>query len=236
MKKLIIFIIGMVLFSYTAYAQIYDWVIGVPANTNNRSEWVTGVPFKYINGTIETGEPAADTTPPTYSDTQKNISTYLSDSAYQINRTATDATGVAWCNFSTNLTAGQTWVNYSNQSFTGSPVKAQINISTPSGWEAGDEIGFMVSCCDEVATPNCGADIEFTYTLTTMDTCSCPASGDWNIDCSDNCVISEDCNMQGNDIHTYGSGTLEVNALIYNFGSLFNRCDLFCRNTPTCFG
>lgn len=61
-------------------------------------------------------------------------------------------------------------------------------------------------------------DVINTGSCVPADTCSCPASGDWHIDCSDNCVITEDCDMQGNDIHTYGTGTLEVKAEIYNYG------------------
>ena len=67
------------------------------------------------------------------------------------------------------------------------------------------------------------------------DTCSCPASGDWVINCADNCVIDDDCSMPNNDIHTYGTGTLEINALI-DARNVFNRCNLFCYNTPSCFG
>lgn len=67
------------------------------------------------------------------------------------------------------------------------------------------------------------------------DSCSCPASGDWNIDCSDNCVISSDCNMKTNDVHTYGSGNLYLKATISNYGAFYNRCDLFCYDA-VCFG
>ena len=71
-------------------------------------------------------------------------------------------------------------------------------------------------------------------TIASTDTCSCPASGDWVINCADNCVINSDCSMPNNDIHTYGTGTLTIKALI-DARNVFNRCDLFCYNTPTCF-
>ena len=74
-------------------------------------------------------------------------------------------------------------------------------------------------------------------TYSEADTCSCPASGNWYIDCSDNCVIEDNCNMQGNDVHTYGTGSLTITTgKIYNFGLLANRCTLVCRNTGGCFG
>ena len=70
------------------------------------------------------------------------------------------------------------------------------------------------------------------------DTCSCPTSGDWNIDCSDNCVISSDCDMQGNDVNCVGTGSISVSGVVSNFGNVFihGGCNIFCRNTPACFG
>ena len=59
------------------------------------------------------------------------------------------------------------------------------------------------------------------------DTCTCPSSGDWIINCADNCVISSNCNMPNNDIHTYGTGTLTIRAAI-DARNVFNRCNLFC--------
>lgn len=32
-----------------------------------------------------------------------------------------------------------------------------------------------------------------------VDTCPCPTSGNWNIDCADNCDLSL-CNMKGNNV------------------------------------
>lgn len=68
------------------------------------------------------------------------------------------------------------------------------------------------------------------------DSCDCPDSADWLIDCSDNCIISENCDMQGNDIYTYGSGTVTVTAQIYNFGYLYYGCNspLICRSNSLC--
>ena len=48
------------------------------------------------------------------------------------------------------------------------------------------------------------------------DTCTY-TSGDWNVDCSDNCVISEVVNLDGNDISIVGTGTFTLNADIKNF-------------------
>lgn len=76
----------------------------------------------------------------------------------------------------------------------------------------------------------------WTINLNQGDTCSCPASGDWLIDCSDNCIISTECDMQGNDVHTYGTGDWILASKIFNFGTIYNRCDIYC-NQPggNCF-
>lgn len=80
-------------------------------------------------------------------------------------------------------------------------------------------------------------NITFTEAAPPEDTCSCPDSGDWNIDASDNCVIDTDCDMQTNSVTCSGTGTIDVNAIISNFDNVFihTGCDLYCRKTPSCF-
>jgi hypothetical protein len=69
------------------------------------------------------------------------------------------------------------------------------------------------------------------------DTCSCPASGDWNIDCSDNCVIETDCNMQGNDVIMTGNGLVNIQALIHNYGKwgIHKPCQWACHSQTGCW-
>lgn len=67
--------------------------------------------------------------------------------------------------------------------------------------------------------------------VTTADTCSCPSSGDWYINAADNCVITSDCNLQGNNGACAGEGTLTVkNAKIYNFNlfKIHSSCLYYC--------
>ena len=66
------------------------------------------------------------------------------------------------------------------------------------------------------------------------DTCTY-TSGDWNIDCADNCVISSPVDVGGNDIFITGTGTFVTTANITNFGNLFikgtdssNKCEVTC--------
>ena len=71
------------------------------------------------------------------------------------------------------------------------------------------------------------------------DSCSCPISGDWSIDCADHCVTTRDCNMQGNSISATGSGSWTINALVYNFDLLAvhgSLCQAVCIRAEGCFG
>lgn len=71
------------------------------------------------------------------------------------------------------------------------------------------------------------------------DTCSpsYPLTADHLYDASDNCVISSDLDAGGYNIICSGSGTLDVQAEIYNVKNVFihGGCNMYCRNTPTCF-
>ncbi len=66
------------------------------------------------------------------------------------------------------------------------------------------------------------------------DTCSCPDSGDWIM--TDNCNITTDCDLQGNDFYCEKNDDVSMNAVISNFGNIFSYCDIFCIKTPSCFG
>jgi hypothetical protein len=70
------------------------------------------------------------------------------------------------------------------------------------------------------------------------DTCGCPASGDWRIECSDNCTIAAACNMHGNNVVVNGSaGNYTLNAEIYNYtvAETYN-CSGLCNSTGGCWG
>ena len=54
------------------------------------------------------------------------------------------------------------------------------------------------------------------------DTCTYPGSGDWVVNCADNCDITSDVDVLGNDILITGTGTFNVsNADIINYNRLF---------------
>ncbi|MFC1769166.1 LamG-like jellyroll fold domain-containing protein [Nanoarchaeota archaeon] len=60
--------------------------------------------------------------------------------------------------------------------------------------------------------------------------CGCPSSGDWNINCSDSCTISSNCDLNTNNLIASGLGLLTLNANITNWtkGFILNQCKLNC--------
>ena len=67
-----------------------------------------------------------------------------------------------------------------------------------------------------------------------VDTCTY-SSGTWEVDCSDDCVISGDVDLGGDDMTIIGEGTFTTTADILNFGSLLivgdgpaNKCLVYC--------
>ncbi len=54
-----------------------------------------------------------------------------------------------------------------------------------------------------------------TIDYTILDTCSCPSpAADWDVDCSDACIITTTCYITDNILNLYGTGTFTVDAEI----------------------
>ncbi|MBT4376882.1 hypothetical protein HOD29_05915 [archaeon] len=80
------------------------------------------------------------------------------------------------------------------------------------------------------------------FTVSFPDTCTYPETGNWIVDCSDNCAISSNVDLLGNNISIAGTGNFSTTANITNFGKLFiagtssaNRCEVYCSDGG-CFG
>lgn len=60
----------------------------------------------------------------------------------------------------------------------------------------------------------------------TPSTCTYSGSGNWYFDCSDNCLVSSITDLGGNDIITYGEGSVYLDALVYGIGrvEIGNSC------------
>ena len=77
---------------------------------------------------------------------------------------------------------------------------------------------------------------EINYTITAIvDTCTYSDSGNWAVNCADNCVISSNVDLLGNNISIIGFGSFRTTANITNFTDLYisginssNRCEVYC--------
>jgi len=67
------------------------------------------------------------------------------------------------------------------------------------------------------------------YTIPAEDTCTYSGSGNWIVDCSDNCNITSDVNLLGNNLTLYGSGLFRLMANLTGYDTIFieNGCELF---------
>ena len=90
-----------------------------------------------------------------------------------------------------------------------------------------DEVGIWnrsLTAAEVTQVYNGGDGITYTDVF---DTCAY-SSGDWNINCNDNCSIESPVNLGGNDLVFSGSGLFWIRADITNYGSLnlSNSCDM----------
>jgi len=70
-----------------------------------------------------------------------------------------------------------------------------------------------------------------------VDTCTYPGSGDWNVECSDNCTISSPVTGDGSNLNIGGSpGTFNVGAEIDNFNVIHisDDCVVTCQGAGNC--
>jgi len=97
-----------------------------------------------------------------------------------------------------------------------------------------------VEACD--VNGFCSFGISEIFTINNApDTCTY-TSGNWIVNCADNCSISSNVNLLGNDIFITGYGSFSTTANITNFESLYvagtssvNRCEVYCLGGG-CFG
>ena len=177
--------------------------------SNNYSSWSPILKNTIILETynISTG----DTTPPAvtlnsppeayYNDTLSN--TYF-------NCTSIDTSGVANISlYLTNKLNSSFALNLTNTtSETLNTMNATYNLSIGNyTWncESCDVGGY----CDFAI--NRTVEMRPLYTPPT-DTCTCPVSGNWNVDCIDNCSVNADCNIGTNNLYINGNiGSFTIN-------------------------
>lgn len=68
-----------------------------------------------------------------------------------------------------------------------------------------------------------------TYDVVAPPADSCTySSGDWEVDCADNCIITDTVDIGGNDLILSGSGSFTVQAEITGVGDVDANCDVDC--------
>lgn len=157
-----------------------------------------------------------DLDPPEFTNLANQIIMYGDSLAYDIDAVDSEYVGVD-C-FSVNDTS-----NF-NINCTGYLTNA-TNLSVGIYW-------LNVSVNDTLG--NEGSDLMY-VNVTYSDSCTYPGSGNWEINCSDNCTINSDVDMLGNSISIIGTGSFTTNSNITNFSDLYiqgdssvDRCNVYC--------
>ncbi|MFC1769237.1 DUF2341 domain-containing protein [Nanoarchaeota archaeon] len=84
-------------------------------------------------------------------------------------------------------------------------------------------------------TPNDGTDDGTTLRSNNVtiasDSCGCLTSGNWVMDCSDNCTLDSNCQMDGSNFSASGVGTFTLNANLtgINKAIVYGGCKLICQ-------
>ncbi len=162
----------------------------------------------------------SDTTLPTGSNAAHNNTIINEPTKFSIlvnDETALESNGQYI--FSTNNSGS--WVNDSAVNFTSTPNWANVTKTLSS--TGGISIGYMWYFTDNAGNANATV----IQTLTTAGACSY-TSGNWNVNCADNCVISSNINLGGNNLTLYGTGIFTLNANISNRDYIIkeNACEL----------
>jgi len=122
-----------------------------------------------------------------------------------------------------NMAHGNAAVDdFSVKQVTDGPANYSLHVFTTKG---GTTRGWTVdSGFDYTATT-------YTVNITLADTCTY-SSGNWNVNCYDNCTISANVNLGNNNLIFTGSGTFTVNADIINFNqiAISNGCMMAIAN------
>ncbi|MBU0894038.1 MAG: hypothetical protein KKB88_01195 [Nanoarchaeota archaeon] len=154
--------------------------------------------------------PPTDETPPTYSNNQTNNTIVGQSTLFSLlvnDETALHPNGAYI--FSTNNTG--IWINESAVLFSATPSWA--NVTKVLNSTSGLIIGYRWYLNDTVGNIN-NTEI-FILTTTSADTCTCAGLNEnWEIDLSDYCVITDNCDLGTGNITFINTGTITFNATI----------------------
>jgi len=159
-----------------------------------------------------------DATPPTYSLNSTNST--LAGTAVKHSLKWADNIGLSGYIFSFDNSTG-TFVNDSWTSASFSGTSSWSNVTKKINSTTGSSIRWCVYANDTSNNWNgSSCTAPFSYLTTTADTCTYSSSGNWNINCADNCRITSPVNMGGNSISITGTGTFQTTANISNYKRL----------------
>ena len=103
-------------------------------------------------------------------------------------------------------------------------------ISLTSSYTAPTYNDINFTLCSGYTAPTYN-DINFTLATSDScisDTCTYSGSGNWNVDCADNCSIDSNVDLGNNNLTLTGTGHFDINAIISNFDKIvkYNECTI----------
>ncbi len=146
-----------------------------------------------------------------------DVNSYSSPSIFQKDET--------WYMISGEWTTFPSFNFLSPNKFTTTPSWANVTKTLNS--TAGTIVGYRWYFSDNVGNTNSTP----IYIISCSNTCTY-SSGNWNVDCNDNCTITTNYNLSGNNLSFINAGTFTLNANVtaYNRVSISNRCKIIINN------
>lgn len=188
-----------------------------------------------------------DIRPPKINASLNNLSSdIIQGNRVNITANISDAMGLDFCTFVDNQSLPNGQKTYFNKSIKGKSDQCSQNYTIRL--TAGNVINFTVIVNDtfnnvnqsrnsslDQAGLNVIGQIVVVQAIPLGNTCSCPHTSGINM--ADNCIITADCDEQGAQFYTYGTGTLTIHALIFNYQIPYVlRPVVSCHRLGGCFG
>ncbi|MFH1316865.1 MAG: hypothetical protein ABII01_05065 [Candidatus Woesearchaeota archaeon] len=163
-------------------------------------------------------EGASDTIYPSFSNLKNNNNTLTDSGVVSFNATITD----------TNGTAG---VEFNDVNYTANNVSNAYNVSF--NYASAGNFSYYWWAFGNGTDNNINQTVENIYTLkgdVGGGSCTYGGTGNWALGGSDNCVISSNVNLKGNNFNFSGAGRVTLNANITNFtqGDIGNGIEVTC--------
>ncbi len=167
----------------------------------------------HIRITVYYTEAPPDTDPPTFSAITDNstATTPTNGSTVQINITLIDATNVDFYTLSHNDTSDFSWINETFIDVEATTVNVVWNYSIQNFPITGGTLGVRFWANDTLGNSNVSNIHTITVHPIVVDTCTCPTGENWNVDCIDNCSITEECDITGYNLTINGAvGSFDI--------------------------